>query len=74
MAFGPQAAPWLIAGFVTTEQQLIHRSDPGPEKGRELPAVWLAQLVPGGPRLPVQGVVDVRFLGTATSYLTAVTP
>jgi hypothetical protein len=36
--------------------------------------VWLAPLAPGGPRLPVQGVVDVRFLGTATSYLTAVTP
>ncbi|MGD0433504.1 MAG: DUF3108 domain-containing protein [Acetobacteraceae bacterium] len=37
-------------------------------------SLWLAPVVPGGPRLPVQGVVDVRFLGTATMYLTAITP
>ena len=35
---------------------------------------WLAQVTPGGLRLPVRGVVDVRFLGEATMYLTGVTP
>ena len=44
--------------------------DARPRKG----TVWLAQVVPGGPRLPVRGLVDVRFLGAATMYLTAVTP
>jgi hypothetical protein len=35
---------------------------------------WLAPVKAGGPRLPVQGLVDVRFLGTATMYLTAIKP
>jgi hypothetical protein len=35
---------------------------------------WLAQVAPGAPRLPVQAVVDIRLLGSATMYLTAVTP
>ena len=56
-----------IAGFKIGDG---HDDDARARKG----TVWLAPLVPGGPRLPVQGVVDVRFLGSATSYLTAVTP
>jgi hypothetical protein len=36
--------------------------------------IWLAPVTPGGPRLPVRGLVDVRFLGQATMYLTGVTP
>lgn len=36
--------------------------------------IWLAPVTPGGPKLPVRGVVDVRFLGAATMYLTGVTP
>ena len=47
-----------------------HDDDARVRKG----TIWLAPLVPGGPRLPVQGVVDVRFLGTATMYLTAAVP
>jgi hypothetical protein len=36
--------------------------------------IWLAQLVPGGPRLPVRGVIDIRILGAATMYLTTAVP
>jgi hypothetical protein len=36
--------------------------------------IWLAPVTPGGQRLPVHGLVDVRFLGQATMYLTGVTP
>jgi hypothetical protein len=36
--------------------------------------IWLAQVVPGGPRLPVRGLVDIRFLGAATMYLTGAAP
>jgi hypothetical protein len=36
--------------------------------------IWLAQVAPGGPRVPVRGLVDVRFLGSAQMYLTAVAP
>lgn len=36
--------------------------------------IWLAPVTPGGQRLPVRGLVDVRFLGSATMYLTGVTP
>jgi hypothetical protein len=36
--------------------------------------IWLGQAIPGQPRLPVQGIVDVRFLGSATMYLSAIKP
>jgi Protein of unknown function (DUF3108) len=36
--------------------------------------IWLAQAIPGGPRLPVQGLIDIRFLGATTMYLTSVAP
>jgi hypothetical protein len=36
--------------------------------------IWLGQALPGGPRLPVQGIVDVRFLGSATMYLDEARP
>jgi hypothetical protein len=36
--------------------------------------IWLAPLTSGGPRLPVQGLIDIRILGSATMYLTKVVP
>ena len=33
---------------------------------------WLAQLLPGGPRLPVRVVFETRFFGHATAFLTVV--
>ncbi len=36
--------------------------------------LWLAPLIQGFPRLPIRGVIDTRFLGQATMYLTAVKP
>jgi len=56
-----------IAGFRTGEGR---EEDQRIRKG----TVWLGQAIPGGPRLPVQGIVDVRFLGSATMYLSEVKP
>ena len=36
--------------------------------------IWLAQVLPGMPRLPVRASVETRFLGEAMIYLTAVSP
>ena len=36
--------------------------------------LWLAHAIPGGPRVPVHGQIDTRFLGVATMYLTGVSP
>ncbi|MGA3003027.1 MAG: DUF3108 domain-containing protein [Acetobacteraceae bacterium] len=36
--------------------------------------IWLGQVVPGGPRLPVQAAVETRWFGDATIYLTSVAP
>lgn len=47
-----------------------HDDDARARKG----TIWLASVVSGEPRLPVRGLVDVRFLGAATMYLTAVAP
>ena len=56
-----------MAGLRTDEG---HDADARVRKG----TVWLGQIVPGGPRLPVQGIVDIRFLGAATMYLTEAMP
>jgi hypothetical protein len=44
--------------------------DSRPRKG----TIWLAQVLAGAPRLPVRGLIDTRFLGSATMYLTAAAP
>ena len=35
---------------------------------------WLAPVAPGGPPLPVRGVIDAMYLGEVTMYLTSVKP
>ena len=36
--------------------------------------IWLAQVLPKAPRLPVRIAVETRWFGEATIYLTAATP
>lgn len=36
--------------------------------------IWLSQVLPGGPRLPVRASVETRWLGAAMIYLTAASP
>jgi hypothetical protein len=36
--------------------------------------IWLARVVPGGPRWPVRAAVETRWFGEATIYLTSVSP
>ena len=36
--------------------------------------IWLARILPGGPRLPVHASVETPWFGAATIYLTAATP
>jgi hypothetical protein len=53
-----------LAGFQpddnAAERQKIHHS-----------GVWLAQVLPGEPKLPVRVVFETRYFGHATAYLTA---
>jgi hypothetical protein len=45
------------------------------EDAKERPGkLWIAPIVPGGPRLPVRATVETRWFGDATVYLTAATP
>lgn len=57
----------VMAGFRTDNQ----RAEDSRIRGGTL---WLAPLLPNYPRLPIRGEVDIRLLGRATMYLTAVRP
>ena len=56
-----------LAGFLTGSGR---EEDARPRQG----TIWLAHTLPGGPLLPVRALVDSRFLGQATMYLTSVSP
>jgi hypothetical protein len=47
-----------------------HAEDVKERPGR----LWIAPVVPGGPRLPVRATVETRWFGDATVYLTAASP
>ena len=45
------------------------------EDAKERPGeLWIAPIVPGGPRLPVRATVATRWFGDATVYLTSASP
>ena len=49
--------------------------DAGQEDRREKHVtIWLGQVLPGMPRLPVRSTVETRWFGSATLYLTAAAP